>query len=72
MNLRWNARRGMAELIHDDGRVVSVSESMLTKIDGSLAALLVEARHAPSVAITIPGYSSTRPRRIYTNSLTTI
>jgi hypothetical protein len=72
MQLKWNARRGMADLTHNDGRTVCVPESMLTKIDGSMAALLIEARHAPSVAITIPGFSSTRPRRRYVNSLTTI
>jgi hypothetical protein len=72
MTLQWNPRNAQVELRHNDGRVVRVSESMLTKIDGSLAALVLEAKHAPSVAVTVPSYSSTRPRRLYVNSLTTI
>ena len=71
MTIKWNPTKNVAELIHN-GRTVCVSETTLTKIDAGMLALLIEAKHAPSVAVQVPSYSSTRQRRVYHNALTTI
>jgi hypothetical protein len=72
MQIRWNTSHSCAELIHDDGRAVLVPESKLILLDGSMAALIHEARLCPAQSVRVPSFSNARglTRRTYHNALT--